>query len=147
MSYHNPERKSELGFKAYFGAITGLNVRTRFSGIVKELPNLEIVCDTCDPAIRNEDNSVAEWACNLKFTINSRYIKQDVAEGEAHEVFVGAVSDMIADQTVISGLNNYSTLFDYQAVLWKPGRRTNRVEDKDYVTELTGTLWLVPSAT
>jgi hypothetical protein len=147
MSYHNPERKSELGFKSYFGAITGLNVRTRFSGIMKELPNLEIVCDTCDPAIRNEDNSVAEWACNLKFTINSRYIKQDMAEGEAHDILVGAVSDMIADQNVISGLNAFSALYDFTAILWKPGRRTNRVEDKDYVTELTGTLWLVPSET
>lgn len=147
MSYHIPERKVEQGFKAYFGAITGLNVRTRFSGIVKELPNLEIVCDTCDPAIRGEDNSVAEWACNLRFTINTRYIKQDAAEGEAHDVLVGAVSDMIADQTLIAGMNAFSTLFDYTAILWKPGRRTNRIEDKDYVTELTGILWMVPSAT
>jgi hypothetical protein len=70
-----------------------------------------------------------------------------MAEGEAHDILVGAVSDMIADQNVISGLNAFSALYDFTAILWKPGRRTNRVEDKDYVTELTGTLWLVPSET
>lgn len=151
MSYHNPERKSELAFKAYFGTITGLNVRTRFSGIVKDLPNLEIVCDSCDPAQRLENNAVAEWACNIRFVVRSRYIKEDAAEGEAHDVLVGAVSDMIADSSIAdlrdypdTGLNAFKELFDFKAVMWKPERRINRVEDKEYVTELSGTLWLVP---
>jgi hypothetical protein len=154
VSYHLPERKAEQAFKAYFGAITGVAIRTRFSGAVKDLPELNIVCANCDPAIRNENQSVAEWACDLTFTIRSRYIKQDMAEGDAHDTVVGAVSDMIADSTIAdlvnyptSGLNAFKTLLDFQAVLWKPGARRNRVEEKDYVTELTGTLWLVPSAT
>lgn len=144
MSYHSPERKSEQAFKAYFGAITGLAVRTRFSGAVKELPELCIICNECDPSIRFEDNSVAEWACNLKFEIRTRYIKQDMAEGDAHDVIVGAIADMIADSTIIAGLNQFSELIDFKAIMWKPGRRTNRVDDKDYVTELNGTLWIVP---
>jgi hypothetical protein len=150
MSYHNPERKAEQAFRAYFGAITGLTIRTRFSGAMKGTPEMLIVCANCDPAIRNEDQSVAEWACDLSFEIRSRYIKQDMAEGAAHDVFVGAVSDMIADSTICgagTGLNEFSTLLDFVAVLWKPGKRSNRIEDKEYVTELTGTLWLVPSAT
>jgi hypothetical protein len=90
----------------------------------------------------------------LSFTIRTRYIKQDATEGEAHDVFVGAVSDMIADSSIADlenaptgGLNQFKTLIDFQAVMWKPGARRNRIEGQEYVTELTGTLWMVPSAT
>ena len=154
MSYHLPERKTEQAFKAYFGAITGLAVRTRFSGAEKSLPELVIICDECGPAIRNEDNSVAEWACDVKFTIRTRYIRDDEAEGDAHDLLVGLVSDMIADSSIANldayptgGLNAFQTMFDFKAVLWKPGTRKSRVSDKDLETELSGTLWLVPSAT
>jgi hypothetical protein len=154
MSYHFPERKVEQAFKAYFGAITGLAVRTRFSGAEKSLPELVIICDECGPAIRGERNEVLEWACDVKFTIRTRYIKDDPATGDGHDVFVGAVGDMIADSTIADltnypagGLNAFKVMFDMQAVLWKPGTRRSRVNDKDLETELSGTLWMVPSAT
>lgn len=154
MSYHLPERKAEQAFKAYFGAITGLAVRTRFSGAEKSLPELVIVCDQCDPAIRGEHQEVQEWGCDLRFTIRTRYIKDDESSGEGHDTFVGVIGDMIADSTIAdltnypdSGLNAFKAMFDFQAVLWKPGSRKSRVNEKDLETELSGTLWLVPSAT
>jgi hypothetical protein len=146
MSYHLPERKSEQAFRAYFGVITGLAVRTRFSGAEKSLPELVIICDECGPAVRGESQEVLEWACDLKFTIRSRYIKDDQATGEAHDTFVGAIGDMIADATIITGLNQFSALLEFQAVLWKPGTRKSKVTEHDLETELSGTLWLVPSA-
>ena len=150
MSYHLPERKTEQAFKAYFGAITGLEVRTRFSGAEKSLPELVIMCPSCEPSETIEVSGAilpAEWSCGMRFVIRSRYIKGDQAEGEAHDTFVGAVSDMIADATIIAGLNQFSAMFDFQAVRWEVGARENRINDKDLETELNGTLWMVPSAT
>ena len=147
MSYHIPSRKAEQSFKAWMGTITGLAVRTRFSGAEKSLPELVITCDSCDPIIRLENNLVGEWACDLKFTIRTRYIKGDPVEGEGHDVFVGAVLDMLQSTDVVSGINQYSELLDSTAILWRPGGIKERVNDKDLETELSGMLWIVPSAT
>ncbi len=147
MSYNLPERKTEQAFKAYFGAITGLAIRTRFSGAVKSLPELVILCDNVDPAMRAEDNTVVEWACDVKFTIRTRYEKADEAEGQAHDIFVGAIADMINDSGVVDGLNEFKSLLDMTAILWKPNGRRARANEKDLETEMTGTLWMVQSET
>lgn len=148
MSIHLPERKAEQAFKAYFGAITDLAIRTRFSGAEKSLPELVILCEECEPAQRGENNEVLEWACRMRFVLRSRYIKDDPAAGDGHDLFVGVVADMMADETILTaGLNDYSTNFNFRANLWIPGGRKSSVDDKDLVTELSGTLWLVPSAT
>lgn len=145
MTYHSIERKVEQAFKAYFGALAGFAVRTRFSGKTKALPSLGIVCDECEPAIRGESNEVLQWACSVKLSITTQYIKADEQEGADHDAKVGQIADRLADQSLLDGLSsNRQAGEGIKANLWKPWRRTNKVDGDEYVTELTGTLWARP---
>lgn len=130
---------------AYMGTPSGVTVRSRFSGVVKELPLVEVLCEECAPRIRDELNAVLEWACRMRISIRTRYVKQDEAEGLLHDDLVAQIADALADTTIIAGLNAFSDQIDFRVNLWIPGDRRNAAQDGEYQTDLMGELWLVPS--
>lgn len=146
MATHSPERKAEQGLLAWFGGISGVTVRSRFSGKVLSLPAVEVICDACEAIMRDEVNLPNIWECQITVRCRTRYEKQDTEEGQAHDDLVARVADMMIDSGFIAGLNEHGATFDYRINLWKPGQRRNMVNEQEYWTELTGLLWLIPSA-
>ena len=144
MPWQTPERKTEQAFKALLAvedvALSGVQIATRFCGIERAMPQIEIACPRAEP---RDKGMSGNWFVMVRMTIRSRYEK--AVDAEAHDELVGIVSDILFQSDVVASLNKAMAEADFLAMLWTPGERSNDVREKDYETELTGTLLMAPS--
>jgi len=145
MAIHTPERKVEQSIVSYFqNGFSNVGMRTRFSGKIKTLPCVDVVCDEAVPRNYDDSNHVLSWVCNLKLTVRTQYIKEDSEEGTFHDILTGGIADLVAGQSVIEALNVFGATYGCQIFYLKPGRRVNKVVGTEYQTELSVEIWLAP---
>jgi hypothetical protein len=147
MPWHSPERKTEQAFKALFSsvedvALKGVQIATRFCGVVKALPQVQIVCDRAAPWIKG-DVITGNWRVAVRVIVRTRYEKAE--DATAHDDLAAVVSDVLFTSDIVASLNAVTSDEDFTAVLFTPGDRSNSVQEKDYETEMTGELLMAPS--
>jgi hypothetical protein len=148
MPWQMPERKTEQAFKALLASIAevslyGVAVVTRFSGAERSLPHIEIACLRARPDTVRGDIMTGNWMVDVRVTIRSRYEK--AKDTEEHDRIAGVVSDVLFDSDIVASLNTITAEADFLAFNWTPGERSNDLREKDYETELTGSLHMAPS--
>lgn len=148
MPWQTPDRKTEQVFKAVLAAVAevslqGVQVATRFSGTERSLPQIEIACPRARPDTVRGDIMTGNWLVDVRITVRSRYEK--ARDADEHDRIAGVVSDLLFKSDLVADLNRQAAEVDFLAFVWTPGERSNDVRDKDYETELTGTLHMAPS--
>jgi hypothetical protein len=141
--YHLPERKTEHAFHDLLGALstlTGLTIGTRFENVEMVEPYCEIACETAEPDMRHA-SILGNWNVAVRITVRSHYARG--TDASVHDDYVAHISDALMVDGLAADLNNFSVT-DFTALLWTPGPRTNRVEEHSVITELTGTLKMMP---
>jgi len=146
MSYHTPEAKTEQAFKAMFDALsdTDLNgVQLIQRGSVDDIatPSLSIIASKCDPADSGEGPS-GNWFVSVDFTLNTHYKENSIV---AHDEWLGVITDLVCDQTVVTTLNALMKEEEFTAMQWTLGSREHSIQDHLFVSKVSGVLYMLPS--
>ena len=149
MAYLTPEAKSEEAFRLYFESIRtpdleGVQFLKRFDADIKRAPFVIIVAESADPMFPNSPQITGNFRVGMVFGVVS-HNKDNT--GTEHDAYVGAIADQLFLDNVSTTLNSLMSGESFTAFQWTPAGRTNDVDGNTQITEMRGTLLMMPFAT
>ena len=149
MAYLTPEAKSEEAFRLYFESIRtpdleGVQFLKRFDVDIKAAPFVTIVAESADPMFPTSPQITGNFRVGMVFRVIS-HNKDNT--GTEHDAYVGAIADQLFLDNVSTTLNSLMSGESFTAFQWTPAGRTNDVDGNTQITEMRGTLLMMPFAT
>jgi hypothetical protein len=121
--------------------LAGVQIIQRGSVEDIDTPSLAIIAARSEPTDDGEGPS-GNWNITIQFTLKTHYKDNGIAQ---HDEWLGIVTDLICDQTVVDTLNKVMSEEAFTAMAWTLGSREHFVEDHMFVSIISGVLYMLPS--
>jgi len=143
---HSIKRKSEDAVAGIInslkpsGTLTGVTAFKGFSGSDLSVPRYEVVAAEAEAEVFGV-TITGNWTVTIRVAMISN--ANDDARS-THQANAATIEDVLMRDDVVSQLNSQS-IGDFTAFLWHPDSGTDTVDGDTFKTEISGTLYAMPS--